>query len=187
MVKAIILDCFGVLTTDKWREFVATLPEQQRRPASDLNHAFDAGHITKAEFFQSVEELTGNPPQGTDEILYGEAHKNTDLLELIAQLKPNYRIGLLSNVASNWPRDQFLTADERALFDDFILSYEVHMAKPDPRIFALAAERLGVSPEECVLIDDVDYYCGVAKDQGMHAICYTDFQQTKLELEKLLG
>jgi hypothetical protein len=42
MIRAIIFDCFGVLTTDKWKEFVATLPVRASiSPATDLNHALD--------------------------------------------------------------------------------------------------------------------------------------------------
>ncbi len=186
MIKAIIFDCFGVLTTDKWREFVATLPEDQRQSASDLNRSYGGAHIDKTEFLNSIQKLTGRQPQDIDEVLDNETSKNTELLNFIKTLKPQYKIGLLSNVASNWIRESFLTIDEQKLFDDFVFSYEVRMTKPDPRIFALAAERLGVLPEECVLVDDVDYYCGVARDQGMKTICYKDFQQAKNALHSQL-
>jgi epoxide hydrolase-like predicted phosphatase len=187
MIKAIIFDCFGVLTTDRWREFVATLPEEQRQSASDLNRSYGAAHIDKTEFLQQIYELTGKKPQDIDQLLDNDAYKNVELLKLIAELKPNYKIGLLSNVASNWIRDQFLTTGEQELFDDLVFSYEVRMTKPDPRIFELAVERLGVKPDECILIDDVEYYCDAARESGLEAICYQDLQQTKTQLDGLLS
>lgn len=186
MVKAVIFDCFGVLTTDSWREFVAALPAAQRQRASDLNRAYGAAFIDKTEFLKSIKDLTGKKPTDIDKLLDEEAYKNTELLEYIAALKPNYKISLLSNVASSWVRDKFLTPEERALFDDFLFSYEVRMAKPDPRIFRLAAERLGVLPAECVLVDDVESYCAVARELGMSIVLYKNFPQTKAELNKLL-
>jgi len=54
MIKAVIFDCFGVLTVDLWKEFVATLPDEQKQAASDINHSYDRGELTEAEFMQQV-------------------------------------------------------------------------------------------------------------------------------------
>src|SRR5437868_633586 len=98
MVRAIIFDCFGVLTTDTWKEFVATLPEAQRRAARDLNHAYGSGNLSKREFLKAIQDLTGKQPEDIDLMLDREITKNGDLLKLIAKLKKSYKIGLLSNV-----------------------------------------------------------------------------------------
>jgi epoxide hydrolase-like predicted phosphatase len=187
MIKAIIFDCFGVLTTDNWKEFVSSLPESQRAEARNLNRAFGAGVLNKQDFFHEILALTGEEPHDTDLLLENEAVKNTELLKFIATLRPKYKIGLLSNVASNWIRDQFLSVEEKKLFDDFVFSYEVGMTKPDPRIFKLAAERLNVEPSEAVLVDDIDYYCAAARDIGLRTVVYKDLKQTKADLKKLLG
>ena len=77
-------------------------------------------------------------------------HKNTELLDYIRTLKPTYKIGLLSNVSSNWIHT-FLTKPELDLFDDLVLSFEVGMTKHDARIFSLTSGRLGVSkPRMCL-------------------------------------
>lgn len=189
MVQAIIFDCFGVLTTDRWKEFVATLPEAQCQEARELNRAYGGAHITKDDFRAAIHELTGRQPTDIDQLLDHETttSKNTQLLDLISQLKSKYKIGLLSNVGSNWIRDRFLTADEQRLFNDFTLSYEVRMTKPDPRIFQLAAKRLEVPIESCLLVDDVEYYGEIASQLGMKFVLYQDFAQTKRDLEKLLA
>lgn len=187
MVQAIIFDCFGVLTADRWKEFVATLPESQRQPARELNRAFGRADLTKTEFLRSIEDLTGRQATDIDQLLDHETGKNTDLLMLIAGLKSKYKIGLLSNVGSNWIRDRFLTMDEQRLFDDFTFSCEVKMAKPDPQIFILAAKRLGVPIESCVMVDDAAYYGEIATQLGMQFVPYQDFEQTKTDLQKILA
>lgn len=189
MIKAIIFDCFGVLTTDTWRAFIDSLPDTADvQTARDLNRAMDAGMISKEEFLQGVKEATGMLPPEVENMLGGEIVKNKPLLTYIADLKQRgYKIGLISNISSNWIRDQLLTPEETALFDHMILSYEVGMVKPDPRIFILACERLRVAPQETVMIDDIDSYIAGAEGEGMHGIVYTDLDTLKQHLNLLLN
>jgi HAD superfamily hydrolase (TIGR01509 family) len=186
VTQAIIFDCFGVLTADTWREFAATLPDDQYQQARMLNRAYGAAEINKDEFRQAIHDLTGRLPQDVDELLDHETIKNTRLLDYIAELKQSYKIGLLSNVGSNWIRDRFLTPEEQKLFDAFIFSYEVHMTKPDPRMFELAAAELDVPLVSCILVDDVDTHCLSAQAAGLRTVQYHDFPQVKRDLEALL-
>lgn len=186
MIKAIIFDCFGVLTTDTWKEFVGTLPEDQRQEASSLNRAYDSSQLSHEEFLVAIKDLTGRLPKFIEEQTANDAVKNHELLEFARELKTYYKIGLLSNIASNWITDTFLTREEQEIFNDLVMSHEVSLAKPDPRIFELAAERLGVEIEECLLVDDVEPYCMAARELGMQAIQYRDFQSLKTELEPIL-
>lgn len=186
MIKAILFDCFGVLTADTWKEFTATLPEEQRAEASELNRQYGAAYIDKEQFLAAIEELTSHRPDHIDRLIDQETTKNSQLLEYIEQLKNDYKIGLVSNVGSNWIRQNFLTEDEQKLFDNFILSYEVRVAKPDPEIFRIAADRLNVELDQCLLVDDVPYYCQVAESIGMKTVCYVDFQQARTDISRLL-
>lgn len=187
MIKAIIFDNFGVLTRDKWKEFVATLPQEQKQPARDINHAYDAGHMDEAEFLSGIKKLTGRSPGEVENLAISEIGKNEELLLHIKQLKANYKIGLISNIASNWIRETLLNKAEQELFDDMVLSFEVGMTKPDPRIYQIACERLGVEPRETVFVDDIESYCEAARAVGMQAVCYHDFVQFKAELEQILS
>lgn len=187
MIKAIIFDCFGVLTRDKWKEFVSMLPEDQKQPARDLNHAYDAGLFGESEFIRKIEDLTGKNPGETENLTIADIGKNESLLMYIKDLKANYKIGLISNIASNWIRDYFLTAEEQKLFDDMLLSFEVGMTKPDPRIYVLACERLGVAPNEALFVDDIETYCEAARSIGMQAVRYEDFPQLKTKFQAVLS
>lgn len=188
MIKAIIFDCFGVLTTDTWRAFVDSLPETADiLRARELNQQYDAGMLTKEEFLEQVQEATGHKPAQVEEMLDNEVTKNTPLLDYIRELRAKgFVIGLLSNIATPWITDAFLAPDEQELFDEMVFSFQVGITKPDPRIFMLTCERLRVGPHEAVLVDDIERHCTAAKGEGMQAIVYQDLRQLKSELEPIL-
>lgn len=188
MVRAVIFDCFGVLTTDTWLAFLDSLPDNVDVGATRrLNRAYNMGIISQEDFLNGIQKITGLDPQKVNQVLTHEVSKNTVLLDYIRELRDRgYKIGLISNIASNWIRDSLLSPEEQELFDAMIMSFEVGMAKPDPRIFMLACERLRVGPHEAVLVDDIDRYCDAATAEGLKAILYHDFKQMKSELEELL-
>jgi HAD superfamily hydrolase (TIGR01549 family) len=188
MIKAIIFDCFGVLTKDWWREFCSTLPPGEiTQKAHELNHKYDAGELKLKDFVGQIAELTGRQSDEVEKIFASPVpEKNNVLLGYIRELKSKYKIGLISNVGTNWIRDEFLTADELALFDDMTLSFETGVTKPHPEMYKTAAERLGVKLEEAVFTDDIESYVSAAEAIGMKSIVYKDFNQFKSELEKIL-
>ncbi len=188
MINAIIFDCFGVLTvTELWKDFITSLPEEQRAEASELNRAHDANRITLAEYRRAIHELTGHEPAVIETLTdSSKMQKNMRLFEYISSLKPTYKIGLLSNVGSDWVTDVFLSAEEQRLFDAIVLSHNVGLIKPDAAIFELIAEKLSVKPKECIFVDDGEHNCEGAKRVGMQAVVYEDFIQCKEEIERIL-
>ena len=111
---------------------------------------------------------------------------NIQLADLIRSLRGHYKIGLLSNAWSDMRQvldKRFHVAD---LFDELIISAEVGLAKPDPRIYRLAVQRLNVQPSETVFIDDMLKNVEAARLEGLHAIQYLDFEQMLAELNPLL-
>ena len=94
-----------------------------------------------------------------------------DALETLVALKDQgYRIGLLSNCSIEipilWPETAF--AD---LFDSLIFSSRECLKKPDPRIYHLACERLGVTPEQCLYIaDGENFELAAAAKVGLHTV-----------------
>ena len=189
MIRAIIYDCFGVLTADRWLEFTATLPVDVSRAVRETHRAYDKGLVTYEDFRDQTAELANVQPSQVDDIFQKHAGhtKNQELLEHIARLKKNYKIGIISNVGTAWIREQFLTTDEQALFDDMVLSFEVGLSKPDPLIYELTCQRLNVLPQEVVFIDDLQSYCHAAEAVGMQGIQYQGFSQYKEAIEVLLA
>jgi FMN phosphatase YigB (HAD superfamily) len=187
MIKAIVFDCFGVLTVDIWRAFCDGLPASvDRQSLRDLNRAADSGMINFTDFAAGVMELTGEVLPDVTQMSGSGVVKNEALLTRIASLRSMYKIGLLSNISNDWITNQFLTPKEQALFDDIVASFEVRLTKPDPRIFALACERLGVTTQEAIMVDDVERYVTAARETGMHGIVYDELKNFEQELTTLL-
>ncbi len=189
MIKAIIFDCFGVLTSSSWKEFWSSLPTQkQQEEARALNRNYDAHKLSHEEFLQKLSTVTGRTSKQIVETLFGTPEqKNIKLLSYIKSLKPRYKIAILSNVATNWITEELLTETEQLLFDDIVQSFQLGITKPDPKIFHIAAKRLGLKTSECLLIDDIERYCEAARREGMQTIVYDNFGQMKTELETLLA
>jgi putative hydrolase of the HAD superfamily len=188
MIKAVIFDCFGVLATDDWLPFKQAHfghdPELFQH-AGDINQQSNAGFISFEQFVQEIADMAGVSTQEVQKVLRSNT-PNEELFAYIRELKPKYKIGMLSNSSSNWLSEIF-TAEQIALFDSTILSYMAHTAKPDPRIYELSAEDLQVEIEECVFTDDQERYATAARDVGMQGIAYKGFEQFKADLEKILA
>lgn len=109
----------------------------------------------------------------------------TLMYDLIRELRGRgLKTALLSNSwdVTGYPREDF-----PALFDAVVISGEVGLRKPDPAIYRLAAERLGVQPAECVFVDDLAGNVRAAAAVGMVGVHHHDPVATVAELEVLLG
>ncbi len=189
MIKAILFDCFGVLTTDGWLEFCdAHLKDPlERAVARDLLHQHDKGFISLTEFARQASELTHASQEELEKVISTHDNKNELLLTYISELKTRgFKIGMLSNVGEDW-LNHFLTASERALFDDILLSYKVNLTKPDPLIYQMAVDRLELIPQECLFVDDRQGNVDGAKNIDMYGLVYSGFDSFKHDLEALLA
>lgn len=187
-MKAIIFDCFGVLATDIWLAFIDSLPKgTDIAQASALNKAYDKGIISSKQFIDGVRDLTGQEPPLLEHLKTGQMVKNEALLDLIRTLKPDFALGILSNISSDWITSEFLSPEEQMLFSTYVLSYEVGMIKPDPRMYVLACERLRVAPHEALMVDDRMQYVEGAREAGLIGIKYDDLHSFKQQLNELLN
>jgi HAD superfamily hydrolase (TIGR01509 family) len=188
MIKAIIFDCYGVLTTDAWiafkkRHFRNDAGKAQK--ASELNYQAGSGLITYSRFLDELSKLANMPIDGVKQ----EINRNVaddELFEYIGSLKPKYKIGMLSNAAAN-RLEKLFSPKQTALFDAIILSYEVGIVKPDEIAYEMIAKKLKVNVEECVFIDDQEKHCIGARRSGMDAILYKGFNDMKPKLEEILS
>jgi putative hydrolase of the HAD superfamily len=108
-------------------------------------------------------------------------HPIAENIDLVRRLRPPYRTAVLSNADSTLPdrlRDGIGIYD---LFDDVVCSALVELAKPDPAIYALSAERLGLPPAACVFVDDSERNIEAARAAGMPAIFYRVDRGDRLE------
>ncbi len=93
-----------------------------------------------------------------------------ELVRYVAGLRPAYKTAILSNSADGARREEQRRYGFEQLVDTIVYSHEVGLAKPDPRIYALACERLEVAPGEMVFLDDVATIVESARAFGIHAV-----------------
>jgi putative hydrolase of the HAD superfamily len=104
------------------------------------------------------------------------------MFALIAELRAaGLRVGLLSNSWSNQYPDEVLS-----LCDPVVISGEVGLRKPDPKIFSLLLDRLGLPPERTAFVDDVPPNVAAAAAQGIHAVHHVDATTTRAALLPLV-
>ncbi len=108
------------------------------------------------------------------------------LIELIQGLRAAYKTALLSN---HWIVDmpRFLREELQVpdVFDLVISSASVGLAKPDPRIFNLVLQMLGVEAGEAVFVDDNQANIQSAGQMGVHAVRFINLEQLRRDLQTL--
>ena len=199
IIQAVIFDFGGVLVRMVDDRPRLKLAEQLGVPLSRLDDLVffspsaqkaSIGAITVDMHWEAVREALGIKPEELQSFLdqYWSADDvNWELLEFIKSLHPSYKVGLLSNAWDNLRQTMHNRWNIDGLFDELVISAEVGMVKPDPRIFHLALEKLGVQPAEAVFIDDMLVNVDAARQQGLAAIQFLDTQQTLASLQELLG
>jgi len=96
-----------------------------------------------------------------------------------------YRTAILTNNIKEWGR-YWKGSIPLDLFDVVVDSCEVGLRKPDPAIFRLTCERLGVAPEAAVFLDDTRRHVESARQVGLHAILVADPLAALAELDAIL-
>jgi HAD superfamily hydrolase (TIGR01509 family) len=188
MIRAVIFDCFGVLARDGWlpfrEKYFGSNPDHLELAIAS-NKRVDAGLTSYDDFItevaqlaelseaEAMNEIENNPP---DEQLFTFIQQ---------ELKPNYKIGMLSNAGANW-LDEIFEPWQVDLFDEYVLSYQIGAIKPQAIMYETIAERLGVLPEECIFVDDQLRYVEGARDVGMTAILHESAAATISEIEDIL-
>ena len=201
-----MVDFGGVLTTsiaDAFRDFCEREGIDRDRLSAMLRDSYRAedtaslvarveiGQITGEEFER---ELATVLSEGLDSPLEAErlVERMLEGIEpeprMIAAVRAiraaGVRTGLLSN---SWSSRQYWISgyDPEELFDTVVISGEVGLRKPDPSIYRLAARRLDLRPEDCVLVDDFEENVAAARAIGMHALLHDDPGVTIPALERL--
>jgi glucose-1-phosphatase len=144
--------------------------------SSDLFVEYETGRIPSAVFLELMSircSLSCTQAQFI-EAFNSIFSPNLPTFDLIRRLKPNYRLGLLSNTSEWHFRHGIYPTEVFPLFETVTLSFEVGTMKPAEDIYRDALEKLGLPPENCVYIDDIKEYADAATALGMHGIHYAD-------------
>jgi epoxide hydrolase-like predicted phosphatase len=200
-VRGLLVDFGGVLTTNvfqSFKEFAAGegLPPdtikrafKEDREALALLRRLEKGELDAPEFEPLFAErigVKGDRIEGLVERLFAGVGPEERMLGAVKAAHDNgIKTGLISN---SWGGSgiHYDGTPLEELFDAVVISGDVGMHKPQPEIFRLGAERIGVPPEDCVFVDDLRENCAGAEAVGMKAILHRGPDSTLPELEKLL-
>ncbi len=197
--RAVIFDFGGVLIQEVDDRPRLELARQLRVPLSRIDELIffsetsrkaSGGEIPVSQHWEAVRLALGIAQEDMPIFLdkYWSADEvNHELLEYIRRLRPRYKVGLLSNAWDDLRQTMHQRWNIDGLFDVMIISAEVKLLKPDPRVFRLAMERLQVQPGEAVFIDDVMENVEAARKEGLVAIQYLGLQPTLEALERTLA
>jgi putative hydrolase of the HAD superfamily len=197
-VNGLLVDFGGVLTTNVFDSFKAFcraegLPEdavkkifRESGEGLALLRELETGELTADEFSQRFAPLLGVGPDNLVERLFGGIGPDEPMVEGVRRARgAGIKTGLISNSWGDGLAYDPALLDE--LFDTVVISGDVGLHKPQPEIFLLAAERIGVAPADCVFVDDLRENCAGAEAVGMTAVLHRGSEGTLPQLEELLG
>ncbi len=207
-IEAVVSDFGGVLTTPLLPSFLALQNEigvspehfgQALRAVSaedGENPLFqmERGEITELAFLErlgdGLEPLLGHRPHmhRFREVFIGTLHPNAETIELMRELKESgLRMAMLTNNVREWEPlwRAKLPVDE--IFETVVDSAFVGCRKPEARIYEITVERLGLPPEVCLFVDDIEANCEGAREFGMQAVHFRDNEQAIGEIRAALA
>ncbi len=197
-MPALVVDYGGVLTTSVFESFRAFCRSERLEPdalvhlfvedeqaLADL-HRLEVGAIGEEEFGARIAARLGVTADHLVDRLFAAARPDATMVGAIESARAQgMALALLSN---SWGLGIYRRARALlGLFDVVILSGDVGLRKPQPEIFLLTAERLGVDSGDCVFVDDLASNCAAAESVGMTAVRHRSSKETVLALERLLG
>jgi len=203
LIKTIIFDFGGVLynTPDhrglirwgkilglnKHPEFVAMIENPYE---STLVRDICLGVISEQEMWHRMAERWHIKPWLINTLrrqMNSKKRLNKPLINLLSRLQINYQTAILSNAGDESRRlmENSLHLDQYV--EEIIISAEVGMIKPDPKIYQLAVDRLETSPETTLFIDDQKENVIAARNFGMQAVQHTSNDKTIRAVDEILA
>jgi putative hydrolase of the HAD superfamily len=196
--RAVFFDFGGVLTTSVWDSFAAFLRGEGLDPDTIKNlfrhdpealadlRGLETGELTEGEFEKKFGRRLGlKDPEGLIDSMFAGMEPDEAMVATCREIRSaGLLTGLITNSWSTAHYDRKLLAE---LFDTAVISAEVHMHKPQPEIYRLAAERLKVATEECIFVDDLRENCEGAEAVGMTAVRHRSAAETIARLTELTG
>ena len=206
MIEAVIWDFGGVLTSSPFEAF-ARFEAERGLPADIIRRTNAANHLENAwarleraevdiEAFDklfAMESLAlGAEVRGRDVLPLLAGDLRPEMVEALRRTRAKLKTGCITNnlpanaIGSAGGRTLYIT-EVMALFDHVIESAKLGLRKPDPRIYRMMVEAIGVDPKHCVYLDDLGVNLKPAREMGMTTIKVVNASQAISELEAATG
>lgn len=203
--RGLIVDYGGVLTTSVARSFRSMEREEGLPTGTLLNFLvgdylqedpdhpvarLERGELSIEEFDRIVAERLRDEgheleAEAVVDLLFAEVEPADDMWRVVDRARAGgVRTALLSN---SWGLEGYPQERIQGHFDVVVLSGEVGLRKPDPRMYELAADRLGLEPSQCAFVDDLEANIEGAREVGMFVVLHEEVQETAERLEEFLG
>ena len=207
MIEAVIWDFGGVLTTPPFEAF-ARFERERGFPVDIIRRTNAANHLENAwAKFERAEidadafdrlfaaeslALGGAEVRGREVLPLLAGDLRPEMVEALKRIGDKFKTGCITNnlpanaIGSATGRTLYI-ADVMALFDHVIESAKIGMRKPDPRIYRMMVDALGVDAARCVYLDDLGINLKPAREMGMTTIKVLNAEQALGELEAATG
>lgn len=162
--SAVLWDLGGVLLHTDWVDAAGRWEPRFGLPRGGLLRALFSenddtvlvGRVSEEEWWEVVRQRLETSTAEIHELrsdLQRREHVDEELLQFVREVGDGVKQALVSNA---WPgmRARLSARGLDGLFDEIVISAEVGAAKPMPKIFAIAVERLAVPPSRCIFVDD---------------------------------
>ena len=187
MIKAVLLDFFGVLYPDTfWGLADKYLPERDDEVQADLHELIrkvDLDLVDKNKFWNEAAQLFKVDLVELETAKNAMGGVDDRLLDLCKDLKQKgIKTGVISNAGSGFV-ERGIGDDYQDYFDVIVSSGDSGVMKPDREIYAIACDKLGFKPEDCIFFDDIQRNVNGAIAAGLHAELYSGFNKCKKLIE----
>ncbi|MDP3739679.1 MAG: HAD-IA family hydrolase [Hyphomonadaceae bacterium] len=208
-VKAVLWDFGGVFTTSPFDAFnryerERGLPVDVIRRINSINPDTNAwarlerSELAPAEFdaeFLAEAREFGLSIPGRDVLGLLSGELRPRVVAALQACKAKFKVGCITNNAptgkgagmSSTPDKAQTIAEVFAQFDYVIESSKAGLRKPDPRVYGMMCDALGVLPSQCVYLDDLGINLKPARDMGMATIKVTSEDQLLADLSNAVG
>lgn len=198
MIKALFFDLGNVLAREGFTSGISLYEKKYHVPKGQLYASchdkpfwreFSLGNISEKEYFENVAKDFG---QSLDievlrTLIYQNFVPNVPLLEFIKTLKHTHILGVISNCPKEWFDFFWEMHDWKNIFSVRAISADLHIRKPDVRIFTFAMQQAGVLGSESLYIDDRDDRVSGATAVDMRVVLFKDVNQIKRSLVSLMS
>lgn len=186
MYKNVIFDFFEVIHQDPLAIWLEHHDYERKDGFEEICAQLDLGQIDYATYLERIAALGGQTAGQLIEYFDNLATVDEAMIELIKDLRTGgHRVGLLSNTHQEEIQPLLKRHDLTPLFDEIVISADVGLSKPDPKIFELMLERLGAEPAEAIFTDDNPKNVAGAETTGIKGVHFTTAESLRTELDKL--
>lgn len=215
MIKAVLWDFGGVITSSPFEAFARyesenNIPKDFIRTVNATNPEtnawaqFESSQVSAEAFddlFAVETEAAGHRIQGKDVLALLSGHLRPEMVNALKLIKQKYRIACITNNVKGAGEGPGMASDPdavkahekaqqiaevMALFDFVIESSKEGIRKPNPKIYEMACEKMGIDASEAVFLDDLGINLKPAKAMGMTTIKVLSAEQALTDLSKIL-